>query len=153
MKGWSLGDWVELNHVFLDEDTREWNEVEGSPWSNWNVEVLSANLVEVSMADGSSHRIEILDGEYRDYGDVDENGEVGEPQVIPIIEATVRSPQDWRILLQWPSVEDPDSNEPRYIEYSELSMAGDMFFWANWVGTSPQDMFRTTISVNQIQSN
>ena len=151
VKGWSLGNWAELNHVFLDKDTREWSEVKASPWSNWDVEALSATLVEVSMSDGSSHRVEIIDGEYRDFGDVDENGEVGEPFVIPIVETTVRSPQDWRILLQWPKAEDSESDEQQNIQYSELSIAGDMFFWANWVGTSPQDMFRVSMSVSQVK--
>lgn len=150
VQGWSLGDWAELNHVFLDPDDMQWAEVENSPWTQWDVEALSATVLEIRMANGFKTRVELVDGEYRDFGPVNADGNVGDPLIIPIVESEIRSPNDWRMVIQWPKRAAPGATQDDLNDYSELSMAGDMFFWSNWKGASIADMSRVSISVSRI---
>ena len=99
------------------------------------------------MSDGPRNRIKFSGDRYRDYGMVNPDGTVGEPTDLLIVQKKVRSPRDWRILLQWPPLPDaPDGP----LEFSEVVMAGDLLIWSNWQGTSVDVMHRVSVSVSRI---
>lgn len=148
VSGWSLGSWAEIHNSAWNEETGAWEDwSEGSPWSRWDVKAIEPDVIELTRADGVRQRIGFRDGTYRDYGSVGEDGTVGEPVVIPIVEAFIRAPNEWQLLLQWP---DPPQGQGDLLEFSELKMAGDIFYWSNWTGTSLEQRRRTNMSISRI---
>jgi hypothetical protein len=146
-EGWGRGVWTELRTLGLNPQTGQFEPPEASPYARWEVTVVAPSTVRYTTAQGEKREVQLVDGLYRE-GDVLPDGTVGHFDEARIVEHGIHGPENWRLLILWPS--DPGSLPEQRVS-SEIVMVGDLFIWTQWHGPLEGDRTRIVYSVSRLE--
>lgn len=126
-EGWGRGQCDPLTHVGLNPETGAWQTIDPSPWTGWTIRQIGPRALEYMRPPDETRVMEFEEGVYRDRAleGTDPSGQDSEEWTI--VEHGIHAPDNWRIRMVPPAPPGGPSM------YAELSIAGDVFIWTNWL--------------------